>query len=88
MGNAELGVRVIVKDDVNGTSKKAMMAYFKKQSMEILHVTKKPSQMLSQCERFNLQRAVRKVLISALKPVLHSKCIVYNYITGSFRGEK
>jgi len=29
MGNIELSARVIVKDDVKGTSKKAMMAYFK-----------------------------------------------------------
>jgi hypothetical protein len=49
MGNTELSARVIVEDDVKGTSKKAMMAYFKKQSMAILDVTKKPSQMFSQC---------------------------------------
>jgi len=30
MGNTELSARVIVKDGVKGTSKKAMMAYFKK----------------------------------------------------------
>jgi hypothetical protein len=42
MGNTELSATVIVKDDVKGTSKKAMMAYFKKQSMAILDVTKKP----------------------------------------------
>jgi len=28
MGNTELSARVIVEDDVKGTSKKAMMAYF------------------------------------------------------------
>jgi len=49
VGNTELSARVIVKDDVKGTSKKAMMAYFKKQSMAILGVKKKPSQMFSQC---------------------------------------
>ena len=50
MGNTELSARVIVKDDVKGTSKKEMMAYFKKQSMAILDVTNKPSQKFSQCE--------------------------------------
>ena len=45
----ELSARVIVKDNVKGTSKKAMVAYFKKQSMAILDVTKKPSQMFNQC---------------------------------------
>jgi len=49
MGNTELSARVIVKDDVKGTSKKVVMAYFKKQSIAILYVTKKPSQMFSQC---------------------------------------
>lgn len=49
VGNTELSARVIVKDDVKGTSKKAMIAYFKKQSMAILGVKKKPSQMFSQC---------------------------------------
>jgi len=49
MGNTELSARVIVKDDVKGTSKEVMVAYFKKQSMAILDVTKKPSQMFSQC---------------------------------------
>jgi len=45
----ELSARVIVKDDVKGTSKEVMMAYFKKQPMAILDVMKKPSQMFSQC---------------------------------------
>ena len=47
--NTDLSARVIVKDDVEWTSKKAMMVYFKKQSMAILDVTKKPSQMSSHC---------------------------------------
>jgi hypothetical protein len=42
VGNTELSARVIVKDDVKGTSKKAMMAYFKKQLMAILGVKKSP----------------------------------------------
>jgi hypothetical protein len=45
----ELSSRVTVKDDVKGTSKEVMMAYFKKQSMAILDVTKKPPQMFRQC---------------------------------------
>ena len=49
MCNTELNARVIVKDDVKGTSKVVMMAYFKKQSMAILDVTENPSQMFSQC---------------------------------------
>jgi hypothetical protein len=48
----ELSARVIVKDDVKGTSKKAIMAYFKKQSMAILDVTKKPSQILANVDDF------------------------------------
>jgi hypothetical protein len=56
--------------------------------MTLLDVMKKPSQMLRHYGLFNLERAARKLLTSALKPVLNSKFAVYDYIIRSFREEK